>query len=121
MSFTIRLGAICSISACGASTGTAGVLVIGFAAGDIPKVPINLILLKSCQVVGVFYGAWSMRSPEQHDRNFGEILELFEAGRIDPLVGRCYPLEEYAQALRDLSERCAIGKVVLTVDGGEAA
>ena len=97
------------------------VLVIGFAAGDIPKVPINLILLKSCQLVGVFYGAWSMRSPEQHDRNFREILELFERGGIDPLVGRCYPLEQYARALRDLSERRAIGKVVLTNNGDETA
>ena len=97
------------------------VLVIGFAAGDIPKVPINLILLKSCQVVGVFYGAWSMRSPEEHSRRFREILELFEAGSIDPLVGRRYPLGQYARALRDLSERRAIGKVVLTVNGGDAA
>ena len=97
------------------------VLVIGFAAGAIPKVPINLILLKSCQVVGVFYGAWSMRSPQLHDRNFREILELFDRGSIDPLVGRCYPLEQYARALRDLSERRAIGKVVLTVDGDETA
>ena len=97
------------------------VLVIGFAAGAIPKVPINLILLKSCQVVGVFYCAWSMRSPQRHDRNFREILELFDRGSIDPLVGRCYPLEQYARALRDLSERRAIGKVVLTVDGDETA
>ena len=97
------------------------VLVIGFAAGDIPRVPINLILLKSCQVVGVFYGAWSMRSPEQHATRFREILELFEQGGIDPLVGRCYPLEQYARALRDLSERRAIGKVVLTVGGDGGA
>lgn len=97
------------------------VLVIGFAAGDIPKVPINLILLKSCQVVGVFYGAWSMRNPAQQVSNFQEVLELYEAGKIDPLVGRTYPLDRYAEALRDLSERRAIGKVVLTVGPGEAA
>ena len=96
------------------------VLVIGFAAGDIPRVPINLILLKSCQVVGVFYGAWCLRSPEQQRARFLEILELFEQGRIDPLVGRSYPLEQYARALRDLSERRAIGKVILTV-GEEGA
>ena len=96
------------------------VLVIGFAAGDIPKVPINLILLKSCQVVGVFFGSWTMRLPEQHAANLREILALFEAGKIDPLVGRTYPLEQYARALRDLSERRAIGKIVLTVDNGSA-
>ena len=97
------------------------VLVIGFAAGDIPSVPINLILLKSCQVVGVFYGAWSMRNPAQQIENFQEVLALYEAGGIDPLVGRTYPLDGYAQALRDLSERRAIGKVVLTVGEEQAA
>lgn len=91
------------------------VLVIGFAAGDIPKVPINLILLKSCQVVGVFYGAWSARSADEAAANFREILDLYRAGKIDPLVGREYPLEAYAAALRDLSERRAIGKVVVNV------
>ena len=80
--------------------------------------PINLILLKSCQVVGVFYGAWSMRSPDEHQARFHEILELFGRGGIDPLVGSSYPLEQYVRGLRDLSERRAIGKVVLTV--GEA-
>ncbi len=92
------------------------VLVIGFAAGDIPKVPINLILLKSCQVVGVFFGAWTMRMPEAHAENLREILGLFEAGKLNPLVGRTYPLQQYARALRDLSERRAIGKVVLTME-----
>jgi len=91
------------------------VLVIGFAAGDIPRVPINLILLKSCQVVGVFYGAWSARFRDEAADNFREILDLYRAGRIDPLIGREYPLEGYAQALRDLSERRAIGKVVVHV------
>lgn len=91
------------------------VLVIGFAAGDIPKVPINLILLKSCQVVGVFYGAWSGRRPDEAAANFTEILELYAQGRINPLVGAEYPLAEYADALRCLMERRAIGKVVVNV------
>ena len=91
------------------------VLVIGFAAGDIPKVPINLILLKSCQVVGVFFGAWSMRAPKAYAKNFQEILDLFEAGRIKPVVGRTFPLESYVDGMRELSERRAIGKVVLTI------
>lgn len=91
------------------------VLVIGFAAGDIPRVPINLILLKSCQVVGVFYGSWSARFRAEADANFDEILELYQAGKIDPLIGRTYPLEQSAEAMRCLSERRAIGKVVVTV------
>jgi len=91
------------------------VLVIGFAAGDIPRVPINLILLKSCQVVGVFYGAWSARFRDEAAENFREILDLYRSGRINPLIGREYPLADYANALRDLSERRAIGKVVVRV------
>jgi len=91
------------------------VLVIGFAAGDIPKVPINLILLKSCQVVGVFFGAWSARAPAEAAENFREILEFYEQDRINPLVGAEYPLDDYAAALRCLMERRAIGKVVVNV------
>jgi NADPH2:quinone reductase len=78
------------------------VLVIGFAAGEIPRVPINLILLKSCQVVGVFFGSWSSRFRDEAAANLQEILGLYEAGKIDPLIGRQYPLADYAPALRDL-------------------
>ncbi|MCZ6853170.1 MAG: NADPH:quinone oxidoreductase family protein, partial [Gammaproteobacteria bacterium] len=91
------------------------VLVIGFAAGDIPRLPINLVLLKSCQVVGVFFGAWSARSRGEEAANFREILELFEQGKINPLVGNIYSLAQYAEALRCLSERQAIGKVVVNI------
>jgi len=90
------------------------ILVIGFAAGDIPKAPINLILLKSCQVVGVFYGAWSARSRDESRANFREILAFHAAGKIKPVVGRVHPLENYAEALNDLAQRRAIGKIVVT-------
>lgn len=91
------------------------VLVIGFAAGEIPRVPINLILLKSCQVVGVFFGSWSVRFREEAVANLREILAFYEAGKIDPLIGAAYPLADFARALRDLSERRAIGKVVVQI------
>ena len=91
------------------------VLVIGFAAGDIPKVPINLILLKSCQVVGVFYGNWAARAPAENDANFAQLLEWFEAGKLKPVICANYPLAEAAAALRHLSERQAIGKVVVEI------
>jgi NADPH2:quinone reductase len=91
------------------------ILVIGFAAGDIPKVPINLILLKSCQVVGVFYGAWAAKYPDESTANFGDILDFYRDGRIEPLVGAEYPLSDYAAALRCLMERRAIGKVVVNL------
>jgi NADPH2:quinone reductase len=91
------------------------ILVVGFVGGDIPKVPINLILLKGCQVVGVFYGSFTGREPEANAENWRELGEMFAAGRIAPRVNRTFPLEEYAAALRCLSERQAIGKVVVRV------
>ena len=90
-------------------------LVIGFAGGEIPKVPANLILLKSCSVVGVFYGAWSAREPAEAARNFQAILDYYERGNIKPMVGREYPLADYAAALRCLMNREAIGKVVVNI------
>ncbi|MEM9624519.1 MAG: NADPH:quinone oxidoreductase family protein, partial [Pseudomonadota bacterium] len=83
------------------------VLIIGFVGGDIPKVPTNLILLKSCQVVGVFYGAFSARYPSDSKQNFNEIMDFFNAGKINPLVGREYAFDEYAEAMRCLAERRA--------------
>ena len=92
------------------------VLVIGFAAGEIPKLPINLVLLKSCQVVGVFFGAWSARAADEARLNFQEILALYEQGKLNPLVGAEYPLAEHAAAMRCLMDRKAIGKVVVTME-----
>ncbi|MDZ7826221.1 MAG: NADPH:quinone oxidoreductase family protein [Gammaproteobacteria bacterium] len=91
------------------------ILVVGFVGGDIPKVPINLILLKGCQLVGVFYGSFTSREPEVNAENWRELGEMFADGRIAPRVNRTFPLEEYAAALRCLSEREAIGKVVVRV------
>ena len=91
------------------------VLIVGFVGGDIPKVPTNLILLKGCQVVGVFYGSFTAREPEENAKNWDELRDLFANGRIKPLVSRVYPLEDYAAALRCLTERAAIGKVVVRV------
>jgi NADPH2:quinone reductase len=90
-------------------------LVIGFAGGEIPKVPANLILLKSCSVVGVFYGAWSAREPAGAAQNFQEILGFYEQKRIRPMIGREFTLADYAAAMRCLMNREAIGKVVVNV------
>ncbi len=91
------------------------ILVIGFAAGDIPKAPINLLLLKSSQLVGVFFGAWTAREPEAARNNFAEIMQMYEGGKLDPIIGARYPLTDYAAALRCLMDRKAIGKVVVEV------
>jgi NADPH2:quinone reductase len=90
-------------------------LVIGFAAGDIPAVPLNLTLLKGCQIVGVFWGAFVGRDPEGHRRNVEELMGWWRDRRLRPHVSSTYPLERAAEAIRELADRKAKGKVVVTV------
>ncbi|SDR47374.1 NADPH:quinone oxidoreductase family protein [Pseudovibrio sp. Tun.PSC04-5.I4] len=89
------------------------VLVVGFASGEIPTVPVNLTLLKGCAITGVFWGAFRMREPEKDMDNFSELFKWFQSGKINPTVSRSYSLEEAPEALRDLMERRVVGKVVL--------
>ena len=89
-------------------------LVIGFPAG-IPKIPLNLALLKSCQIVGVFWGAFVFNQPEAHAENLAELMAMYEAGDIKPQVTARYPLADGAQAIADLADRKAKGKVVVTI------
>jgi NADPH2:quinone reductase len=89
-------------------------LVVGFPAG-IPRLPLNLPLLKSCQIVGVFYAAWVKRSPPAFEASTRELMDFFERGAIKPLVSERFPLEKAADAIRHLAERKAVGKVVVTV------
>ena len=91
------------------------VLIVGFVGGDIPKVPTNLILLKSCQVVGVFYGAFSGRFPAENQQNFVEIIDMFNSGNLKALVGGEYALDDYVNALNCLSQRRAVGKIVVNI------
>ena len=91
------------------------ILIVGFVGGDIPRVPTNLILLKSCQVVGVFYGAFSGRFPTENEQNFAELLQMFEAGKLQALVGAEYALADFVDALNCLSKRRAVGKIVVTI------
>lgn len=88
-------------------------LVVGFAAGDIPKPPLNLVMLKGCDVLGVFWGEAIIREPESHRDNMAQLLAWVAEGRIVPHVHAVYPIEETAQALRELVERRAQGKVVI--------
>lgn len=88
-------------------------LVIGFA-GGIPSIPLNLTLLKSCQIVGVFYGAMTARQPELNAEISSELIRLVASGELRPHVSARYPLEGAAAALRSLTDRTAIGKVVIT-------
>jgi NADPH:quinone reductase len=89
-------------------------LVIGFPAG-IPKLPLNLTLLKSCQIVGVFWGAFVAREPMAHAANLADLFRLYAEGKIRPHISNRYPLERAADAIKELSERRAKGKVVITI------
>jgi len=89
-------------------------LVVGFPAG-IPKLPLNLTLLKSCQIVGVFWGAFVARDPKGHADNLAEMFRMYQAGQIKPHISNRYPLERAADAIKELSERRAKGKVVITI------
>jgi NADPH2:quinone reductase len=90
-------------------------LVIGFAAGEIPAVPLNLALLKGCDIVGVFWGAFVGRYPEHHRRNVEELMGWWRDGKLRPHVSSTYPLDRAAEAIRELADRKAKGKVVVTV------
>lgn len=88
-------------------------LVVGFAAGEIPKIPLNLLLLKGCDVLGIFWGEFLRRTPEKQKANMQEILSFARAGTISAHVDAVYPLERAVEALNALANRKVKGKVVL--------
>lgn len=91
-------------------------LVIGFAAGDIPRIPLNLVLLKSCALVGVFFGAFTMREPARNAELWSELSGWLAAGKVRTPIAATYPLERAADALEDLLARRVIGKAVLVTE-----
>ena len=92
-------------------------LVIGFAAGadQIPKMPLNLTLLKGCQIVGVFWGAWVGMHPEENKKNFEELFKLHSEGKINPEVSDSFTLDDGALAIAHLKDRKAKGKVIIEI------
>lgn len=90
-------------------------LVVGFPAG-IPSIPLNLTLLKSCQIVGVFWGAFTMREPAKNLGYIDELFSLYADGKIRPRITARFPLADAAKALELIESRKATGKVVLVVD-----
>jgi len=89
-------------------------LVIGFPAG-IAKMPLNLTLLKSCDIRGVFWGAFTAREPERNAANIAELFQLWQDGKIAPLISETYPLDKAHEAIAKLESRSAIGKLVVTM------
>jgi len=90
-------------------------LVIGFAGGEIPKIPLNLPLLKSGDIRGVFWGTWTMRDPKGHAQNMKELFEMYAKGQIKPRISNHHKLEDFVEAYDELANRKAIGKVILTM------
>ena len=90
-------------------------LVVGFASGTIPSLPANLTLLKGASLVGVFWGSFAQRQPQDNAANFQQLFKWFAEGKIKPLVSQTFPLEKAADAINHLGQRKAVGKVVVTV------
>lgn len=90
-------------------------LVIGFAAGEIPRVPLNLTLLKGCDVLGVFWGASTARDPKKAQASLQEMMRWISEGKLHPYVSAKFPLAEGGKAIRMLMDRKAQGKVVVTM------
>jgi NADPH2:quinone reductase len=90
-------------------------LVVGFASGEIPKIPLNLLLLKGVAAIGVFWGEAVKRYPDGHRRNMEDVLRWVAEGKLHPRIHATFPLERTADAIAVLDRREAVGKVVLTI------
>jgi len=89
-------------------------LVVGFASGEIPSLPLNLALLKGASIVGVFWGEFAKREPKNNAAGLTEMLQWIKQGKIKPLVSKTYTLDQTPEALRDMSERKVTGKIIIT-------
>jgi NADPH:quinone reductase len=90
-------------------------LVVGFASGRIPELPVNLTLLKGAAVVGVFWGSFAQRQPQDNAANFQQLFAWHAEGKLKPLVSQTFPLAQAADAINTLGQRKAVGKVVVSV------
>jgi NADPH2:quinone reductase len=91
-------------------------LVIGFASGEIPRLPLNLALLKEASIIGVWYGTWAEKKPDELATNTRELAGMIAGGTIRPHCGAVFSLDDFADAFRQIAERRALGKVVLRMD-----
>lgn len=90
-------------------------LVVGFAAGEIPKLPFNLALLKGCSVMGVFWGRFSSEEPQKNQQNIMELVIMIQKGQISQHIHQTYSLEDAPQALQDMLDRKVIGKAIIVI------
>ena len=96
-------------------------VTVGYASGTIPRIPLNLVLLKGCRILGFQFGAFARHLPEELARNDRELLDLLTSGRAAPLIGATFSLAEAGEALRCVAEGRALGKVVVEVGRGQGA
>jgi len=87
-------------------------LVVGFASGDIPKFPANLVLLKEASIMGVFWGQWAAVEPQGHIENINEMVGMLHEGKLTPRITATYALEDYVRAYKDVAARRIKGKTV---------
>ena len=90
-------------------------LVVGFAAGSIPQIPLNLPLLKGCSIIGVFWGSYREREPRASEESVNALLSSLEAGRLKPLISKVHPLDDAVDAIQALQNRRTVGKVVVAI------
>jgi NADPH:quinone reductase len=87
--------------------------VVGFAAGEIPRIPLNLLLLQGCDMAGVFFGRFTELEPEAHRANMAQLLAWCKDGTLRPHIGQAFPLAETPQAIALLESRKAVGKIII--------
>jgi NADPH:quinone reductase len=90
-------------------------LVVGFTAGEIPKLPLNLVLLRGCDIRGVFWGSWGKREPQALRNSLSDVAQRCAAGKLSGHVHAVYPLKEIAAAMKAIADRKVMGKIVLQV------
>ncbi len=90
-------------------------LIIGFASGDIPQLPANIALLKEARIIGVWWGTWAARNPDLQIQNMSELAALVSDGTLNPGITESFPLDEFEKAFQLISERRALGKVILQI------
>lgn len=94
-------------------------LVIGFTSGRIPEYKANLALLKGSAMVGVFLGRFRQEEPDEYEKNFQELLDMYAQGKLHPLVTQSFPLEAYVEAFNLFTQRKAMGKVIVEIKAGQ--
>lgn len=92
------------------------IIVVGFAGGKIQRIPANILLVKNIDVIGYYWGAYATHGLQLLRESFADLAKMYAAGKLRPLVGATYPLEEAAEALAHLADRRAIGKTIITMD-----